>query len=146
MLQKDQVTLEKQLGVCLLALRVGIAVVFMAWALDKVMVPEHTARVFSAFYNISLPTNAAVGLGIAQVLFIGAFTLGLWKKVTYLAVLVLHTGSTLSAFGNYLDPFNNLLFFAAWPMLAACFTLYVLRDYDIWVLGKNKLKTQTSVA
>jgi hypothetical protein len=26
--------------------------------------------------------------------------------------------------------FDNLLFFAAWPMLAACFALYLLRDLD----------------
>ena len=25
---------------------------------------------------------------------------------------------------------GNLLFFAAWPMLAACLALYLLRDYD----------------
>ena len=44
---------------------------------------------------------------------------------------------TAGVFANFyglggLDPFNNpnLLFFAAWPMLAACFTLYYLRDQD----------------
>lgn len=31
---------------------------------------------------------------------------------------------------QYLDPFNNLLFFAAWPMLAACFAFYLLRELD----------------
>jgi hypothetical protein len=45
-------------------------------------------------------------------------------------VLLLHAVSTFSSYRQYLDPFNNLLFFAAWPMLAACFTLYTLRDLD----------------
>jgi hypothetical protein len=36
----------------------------------------------------------------------------------------------LSAFSQYFDAFNNLLFFAAWPMWAACFALYLLRDAD----------------
>jgi hypothetical protein len=33
---------------------------------------------------------------------------------------------------QYLNPWepNNLLFFAAWPMLAACFSLYLLRELD----------------
>lgn len=53
-------------------------------------------------------------------------------------ILVLHAGSTLSSFGKYLDPFNNLLFFTAWPMLAACFVLYLLKDYDTLVLGKSR--------
>ena len=37
-----------------------------------------------------------------------------------------------SSFGRYLDPWTapNLLFFAAWPMLAAIFALYYLRDLD----------------
>jgi hypothetical protein len=69
--------------------------------------------------------------------FIGIFVAGLWKNLTYLAVLVLHAGSTFSAFAKYLDPFSNLLFFAAWPMLGACFVLYLLRDHDLYVLNKN---------
>jgi putative oxidoreductase len=40
--------------------------------------------------------------------------------------------STLASFGKYVAPFepHNLLFFAAWPMLAACIALYLLRDSD----------------
>jgi len=52
--------------------------------------------------------------------------------VTYGAILAMHTVSTLSAFHMYLDPWGpkNLLFFAAWPMLAAIYSLYILRDED----------------
>jgi len=42
----------------------------------------------------------------------------------------MHTVSTLSSYAQYLDPFNNLLFFAAWPMLAACVALFLLRGHD----------------
>jgi hypothetical protein len=37
-----------------------------------------------------------------------------------------HTVSTFSTFRQYLHPFEdvNILFFTAWPMLGACFTLY----------------------
>jgi putative oxidoreductase len=49
---------------------------------------------------------------------------------------VLHGISTLSSYRQYLDPFDNLLFFAAWPMLAACVALFLLRDLDTkWTLG-----------
>ena len=57
---------------------------------------------------------------------------GMWKKYTYGAILVLHAGSTFSSFAKYMDPFNNLLFFASWPMLAACIALFLLRDYDTY--------------
>jgi putative oxidoreductase len=46
--------------------------------------------------------------------------------------------STFSSFRQYFDPFENLLFFAAWPMLAAIYALYSLRDLDIiWTVDKD---------
>lgn len=132
-----QPKLQRQLGLGLLALRLSIALVFIMWALDKVLVPEHAMKVFSGFYGLDISSGFSVALGIAQLLFIGIFVAGLWKNLTYLAILVLHAGSTFSSFAKYLDPFNNLLFFAAWPMLAACFALYLLRDHDIYVLRKQ---------
>lgn len=132
-----QPKLQRQLGLGLLALRLSIALVFIMWALDKVLVPEHAMKVFSGFYGIDISSGFSVALGIAQLVFIGIFVAGLWKNLTYLAILVLHAGSTFSSFAKYLDPFNNLLFFAAWPMLAACFALYLLRDHDIYVLRKQ---------
>jgi hypothetical protein len=38
--------------------------------------------------------------------------------------------STLASFSKYLNPAEGRLYFAAWPMLAACFALYLLRDSD----------------
>ncbi|AYO09259.1 hypothetical protein D0784_07460 [Vibrio campbellii] len=128
---------QQQLGIALLALRLSIALVFIMWALDKVLVPEHAMKVFSGFYGLDISSGFSVALGIAQLVFIGVFLAGLWKNLTYLAILVLHAGSTFSSFAKYLDPFNNLLFFAAWPMLAACFALYLLREHDIYVLRKQ---------
>ncbi len=128
---------QQQLGIALLALRLSIALVFIMWALDKVLVPEHAMKVFSGFYGLDISSGFSVALGIAQLVFIGVFLAGLWKNLTYLAILVLHAGSTFSSFSKYLDPFNNLLFFAAWPMLAACFALYLLREHDIYVLRKQ---------
>ncbi|MEF1327324.1 hypothetical protein [Vibrio sp. M260121] len=132
-----QPKLQRQLGLGLLALRLSIALVFIMWALDKVLEPEHAMKVFSGFYGLDISSGFSVALGIAQLVFIGIFVAGLWKNLTYLAILVLHAGSTFSSFAKYLDPFNNLLFFAAWPMLAACFALYLLRDHDIYVLRKQ---------
>ncbi|MHA2713394.1 hypothetical protein ACXZ7B_01740 [Vibrio owensii] len=132
-----QPKLQRQLGLGLLTLRLSIALVFIMWALDKVLVPEHAMKVFSGFYGLDISSGFSVALGIAQLVFIGIFVAGLWKNLTYPAILVLHAGSTFSSFAKYLDPFNNLLFFAAWPMLAACFALYLLRDHDIYVLRKQ---------
>ena len=125
-------TLQTKLATSLLLLRIGIFIVFLFWGLDKILVPEHAVKVLSGFYGIDMSVNAMMALGVAQLGFLGAFVIGMWKKFTYGAVLVLHAGSTFSSFAKYMDPFNNLLFFASWPMLAACITIFLLRDYDTY--------------
>lgn len=70
-----------------------------------------------------------------------AFVAGVARRWTYGLVLVLHGVSTLSSFKQYLHPFTgpNLLFFAAWPMLAACFALYHLREDDVlWTVKASR--------
>ena len=57
---------------------------------------------------------------------------GFLKRFSYGIVLLMHGVSTVSSYQQYLAPYDgaNILFFAAWPMLAACLALYLLRDDD----------------
>jgi len=124
-------SLERKLPWALFCLRLGIFIVMFIWAVDKLVNPAHTAAVFEGFYGISgLSGIVATVLGVAQIILCLAFLAGAWKTLTYGIVLVLHAVSTLSSFPQYLDAFNNLLFFAAWPMLAACIALFLLREHD----------------
>ncbi|WP_286222344.1 hypothetical protein [Marinobacter apostichopi] len=130
--------MPKQLPLALLLLRLGIFSVFLFWTLDKLVNPEHSAKVFSAFYGMGgLDLNMFYVFGVAQLALILAFVAGVLKTWTYGAILVFHGVSTLSAFAKYLQPFDNLLFFAAWPMLAACIALFLLRDYDTLTLSRQ---------
>ena len=77
-------------------------------------------------------------IGAIEMFILLLFVAGYKKQYTYGAVLALHAVSTLASFKQYLAPFDgpNLLFFAAWPMLAACFALFNLRDQDkMWSLN-----------
>jgi putative oxidoreductase len=124
-------SLEKKLPWALLVLRVGIFIVMFVWALDKLVNPQHSAAVFSKFYGIDgLSEMLSYALGTLQLILCVAFLAGLWKTVTYGLIMLMHAGSTLSSMPQYIDAFNNLLFFAAWPMLAACIALFMLRGYD----------------
>lgn len=115
----------------LLALRLGVFVVMLMWTLDKFVNTAHASRIFENFYGLTWPGPAVImALGAAELVLILAFVAGVQKRLTYGAVLVLHAVSTFSSYRQYLDPFNNLLFFAAWPMLAACLALFWLRDLD----------------
>ena len=122
----------------LLALRLGIFILFAAWTVDKFVRPEHAAQIAEKFYLMKGWGHGAVfAIAAAESALLLAFVLGLGKRLTYGAVLVPHGISTLSAFRQYAAPFQgpNLLFFAAWPALAACLALYLLRDLDTLVAG-----------
>lgn len=127
-------TFDRRIPIALLTLRLSIFVVMLMWTLDKFIRPEHTASIFEKYYFVGgLGHVISRTLGGLELVLLAGFILGLAKRWTYGAVFVLHTVSTLSAFKHYLTPFGegpHLLFFAAWPMLAACFTLYLLRDLD----------------
>ncbi len=129
----DTITLSrKRLVWSLFLLRAGVFIVMFFWTLDKFVQPEHAAVVFANFYGIEgLGAGLFYVIGTIQMVIILAFLAGILKKWSYGAVMVLHGISTFSSYSQYLDPFNNLLFFAAWPMLAACVALFLLREADI---------------
>lgn len=129
---------EERIRLSLLVLRLSVFLVMLMWTIDKFLRPEHASAVYEAFYSISGLGNGAFFLiGVVELIILLGFAAGLYKRWTYGAVLLFHAISTLSSFEQYFVPFEgtNLLFFAAWPMLAACLTLYWLRDLDtLWVL------------
>lgn len=129
-----------RLPVALLALRLGVFIVMFMWTLDKFVQPDHAAAVFESFYGLAgLGATAFFILGAFQMVLIVGFLLGIMPRLTYGLVFLFHGISTLSSYAQYMNPFENLLFFAAWPMLAACFALYLLRDADT-LLSWNSLK------
>ena len=126
-------SLESRLALALLLLRFGVGIVFVIWTADKFVAPDHTVRVYEHFYMIPwLTENLAYIVGIMQGLLVLCFLLGFLKTWSYGLVFLLHAVSTLSPLAKYFSPWEgaNLLFFAAWPMLAACWALWSLRDYD----------------
>jgi hypothetical protein len=114
----------------------------LIWVVDKFVRPEHSASVFAGFYGMpGVGETAVFILGGAQLLLVLAFLAGVARTFTYGAILLLHAGSTFATWRQYLAPYEdiNILFFAAWPMLAACLALFLLRDQDrLWVLGKPR--------
>lgn len=124
---------DTKLELSLLLLRLSVFLVMFMWAIDKFINPGHAAKVYESFYYIAgLEAVVMYAIGAMEIGLLLLFLVGYKKKYTYGAVLVFHAVSTLSSFKQYLAPFDgpNLLFFAAWPMLAACLALFLLRDRD----------------
>lgn len=117
----------------LFLLRLGVFIVMFMWTIDKFINPAHTVSVFERYYLITgLSETIAVVIGVFQLIVITAFVGAYKRNFSYLIVLIMHSVSTVSSYERYLDPWvvPNLLFFAAWPMLAAIVVLYYLRDLD----------------
>jgi len=129
-------------AVALLVLRVTVFVVMLIWTIDKFVRPAHAVSVYEHFYFLrGLSPTIIYSIGIAELLLLIGFIIGFAPRATYGFVLLLHAVSTFSSFHQYLHPYEgpNILFFAAWPMLGACFALYYLRDHDtLWsVCGRR---------
>ncbi len=123
--------MQKHLGISLFILRVSVFVVMAMWSLDKLLNPGHAAAVFENFYFLAgMGGTVLLVIGLVQLAIEIAFVLGLWKFWTYGFVLVTHAISTISSWQQYIDPFNNMLFLAAIPMLGACIALFLMRDDD----------------
>ena len=125
--------IAQRVSLVLLLTRLSIFIAMMIWVVDKFVQPQHTAAVFQAFYGIGgVSSVIAYLLGAIQLVTMIGFVLGYQKNITYGLVLLMHTASTLVSFPKYIAPFEgaNILFYASWPMLAACFALYYLRDLD----------------
>ena len=124
---------RSRIRVALLVLRVTVFLVMFIWTIDKFVRPEHAVSVYEHFYFLpGLGPTIVYSIGVAELVLLLGFLIGFAPRITYGLVLLLHAVSTFSPFRQYLHPFEdvNILFFAAWPMLGACFTLYYLRDLD----------------
>ncbi len=138
---RSRADVPRTFALSLLLLRWGMVVFLVPWIVDKFRNPTHAIGVFEHFYGLGgIAEPLVYGIGIVQVLVVACFALGIARRWSYGLVLLMHAGSTLSSWQQYLHPYTgaNLLFFAAWPALAACIALYLLRDYDtIGTLGRR---------
>ena len=125
--------MESKLKASLFSLRITVFLVMAIWTADKFIRPEHAVAVYEHFYYLGGVAYSVMAIvALFEALIILGFLLGVKKRLTYGFVLVVHGISTLSSLQQYLQPFEklNLLFFAAWPMWAACLTLFMFREED----------------
>lgn len=126
---------DTPLEIALLSLRIGLAILFIVWAFDKLLQPEHAKAILAGFYGQNAETMAGyipLTLGGAQLLVTVIFVLGMFKTLSYGALLVMHLVSTVVSLKMHLEPFAipNILFWANWPILGAAIALFVLRGRD----------------
>lgn len=131
---------QNRLPISLLVMRLAVFLVMLVWTLDKILAPGHAAAVFESFYFLQgLGPSVMYVIGAIELMIITGFVLGVARRFTYGAVLLFHAVSTLASMPMYFNPAEGRLFYAAWPMLAACLALYLLREQDtLWTLSRSK--------
>ncbi|MDP3589294.1 MAG: hypothetical protein Q8R54_02010 [Methylobacter sp.] len=137
---------KQKLELSLVLLRLSVFLVMFMWTLDKFVNPDHAAKVYETFYFLSgLGHELMYTLATVELIVLLFFVCGLYKKYSYGAVLIFHAVSTLSSFKHYLSPYEagHLLFFTAWPMLAACIALFLFKDQDLWLSCGSTVKNRS---
>lgn len=117
----------------LFATRIFIFLFLLPWVLMRFSKPESAKGIASKYYKISsMPDIAVTITGVLFALLLLAFLFGFKKRISYLAILVIHALGTIMTI-PYLIPGTekfNILFMAAVPTVGAMWLLYALRDHD----------------
>ena len=130
-------TQENRLRIALFGLRLGVFAVMLAWALDKILRPDHAGMIFQDYYFLPEPgAGLLAAIALAEIALLLMFLLGILKTWSYGLVLLFHSVSTVAPVYQYAS--GQLLFYAALPMWAACFALFLMRESDtLLTLGRN---------
>lgn len=139
----DSRSCPEKLPGLLLLFRLSCAIFFFQWAVEKLVDPDRTVRIFEYFYFSDIPSVIVPAMGVLQLLLVIAFAVGYRKTLTYGAFLVMHTMSVLVTWRELLQPFepgtHNHVFLTAVPVLAGLWLLFSLREHDtLLTLGSTK--------
>jgi putative oxidoreductase len=128
---------KSRLPLALLALRLGIFLVLIIWTLGKFVNPTQAISIYSGYYGMHMSLAGMYALGAVELVVVFAFLVGFQKRISR-AVVMAMIGTTVLLPGRlYFHPYMDhiLLFFAFWPMLAGCYALYSLSEFDtLWSL------------
>jgi putative oxidoreductase len=124
---------QRRLRISLFLLRFTISWFLLQWAVEKMISPGVTSKIFAVFYKVPLDVSVAPAIGVIQAIVVLAFLAGFMRTWSYALVTLIHGVSTLATWRSLILPFaegSNHLFTTAVPVLAACVVLFYLRDQD----------------
>lgn len=123
---------DKELEISLAIVRLTTAFFLIIWALDKIIGTPAAMKTVSKYYMTIDSGTIIIAMGVAQLILVLAFAAGLFKTMSYGAVLLMHTVSVVSSIPVYMNPLArpNILFWAGLPTLAAILLLFILRKRD----------------
>lgn len=124
-------------AVSLLLLRISLGGLMVYWGIDKLINVKHGITVAEKFYGgVSVASSPMQLFGVLQVALGALIIAGLFRRVTYPALLLI-TGTTLLAvWKSIVDPFKlmvdggNLIFYPSLIICAGALVLMAFQDED----------------
>jgi len=136
---------DKETGIALFSLRISIFLMMIVWAVLKIIAPAAYGGgtdpgIFQKFYGTDLSVTLVYAIGAAQILFLIAYVLGLFKTITTGGVMLMNLITLLVSLKLILAPFAakpNILFVASIPIFGASLAHFLMRKKDTFLsLGK----------
>ncbi len=128
-------------GWSLLLLRVSLGLFMLIWGVDKIVNVPHAVLVSDHFYfGLFTVVPLLKGFGILQMALGLSILLGLLRRWTYLALLVISGFTLIGVWRSIVDPWSwylegaNVLFFPSLIIFAAALVLYAFREFDRYAL------------
>jgi putative oxidoreductase len=125
----------------LLILRVTLGVFLLQWGVEKFVVPQSSASIWTDFYGLSVPQALSYLFGAIEIAIAACLFLGLYRTVAYGAALALHAVTVVVSWRQLLDPWGdpvNHLFIASVPVLGALAALFLLRHWDRGIFDQKE--------
>ena len=123
----------------LVLLRAGLGYFLLVWGVNKFLTPKQTVAIWAYFYGVDIDVLFAHAFGIGETMVAIAITLGLWRRASYGAGLLIHAVTIVIVFEHLAAPFIiedgfpvNRSYAVSVPVLMGFAALYLLRRYDAW--------------
>ena len=129
----------------LLLLRVSLGILMVVWGLDKLLNTQHGVDVAARFYG-GVSASAAImkGFGVLQLALGGMIVLGLFRRYTYPALLLVTSTTLLGVWRSIVDPLGlfleggQILFYPSIIIFAATLVLWAFVAEDTRALDGRR--------
>ncbi|MEM7270576.1 MAG: hypothetical protein AAF401_15160, partial [Pseudomonadota bacterium] len=92
-------------GAALLIMRLGLAWFIFLWAAHKIITPKQYQGLAKHFDGVSLSFSEIYGVAAVQILICACVALGIFRLLSYSALMVMHFFTVTRRWDRFFDPF-----------------------------------------
>jgi len=123
-------------------LRISMGVFLLLWGVDKLLAAQGAGRIFSHFYHVPAGPVLVRAAAVLEILVAICVAIGLFRRASAWAALVMSAASTIGSWKEILDPWGLLglttggthLFLASIPLTAVAVVLVLNASDDTLAL------------